>query len=153
MAKYSMAVRTALTPTEAFSYMADLTNFATWDPGVISAAQVAGEGPGLGASYDVEVKSVGGSMVLRYELVEFESPSRVVARAQSPRLTSTDVISVVADEVGDKQGSVVSYDAKLVLNGTLALGDPALQLVFNSIGDKAASGLVAALDGVRVEAL
>ena len=126
--------------------MADLSNFAEWDPGVLSSTLAVGEGPALDAAYDVEVKSVGGSMTLRYELVEFDEPDRFVARAESPRLTSVDEITVEAD--GD--GSIVTYDAELTLNGALAIADPILKLVFGRIGDKAAAGMVKALDGVKV---
>ena len=152
MARYAMKVRTAKSPADAFAYMADLSNFVLWDPGVIGATQAIGDTPDLGSAYDVEVKRIGGSMTLRYELTEFEPPHRFVARAESDKLTSVDIITVEADEVGDdEEGSVVTYDAELSLNGAIAIGDPALQLAFNNIGDKAAAGLIRALDGVRVE--
>ncbi len=34
MARYIVQVRTSMPPSEAFAYMADLTNFAEWGPGV-----------------------------------------------------------------------------------------------------------------------
>lgn len=150
MARYEMSLRTSKTPDEAFAFMADLTNFASWDPGVISSVQVVGDAAELGSAYDVEVKSIGGTMILTYEITEFDTPNRFVATAMSDKLTSVDVITVVPDEVGDGEGSVVTYDAELTLNGAFAIGEPALALAFNSIGDKAAAGLVRALQGVRV---
>ena len=36
MARYMTRVRTDMAPSEAFAYMADLRNFAEWDPGVTS---------------------------------------------------------------------------------------------------------------------
>ncbi len=146
-----MSLRTSKSPEDAFAYMSDLSNFALWDPGVISAAQAVGEISELGSAYDVEVKSVGGTMILRYEITEFDSPHRFVAKAMSDKLTSVDVITVVADDVGDGEGSVVTYDAELTLNGVFAIGEPALQVAFNKIGNNAAAGLVRALDGVRVD--
>ncbi len=53
-----------------------------------------------------------------------------------------------AQEAGIK---VVTYDAELKLNGLLGLADPLLGLSFNRIGDRAATGLVRALDGKKVE--
>jgi len=150
MARYEMSLRTSKSPEEAFAFMADLTNFATWDPGVVSAVQAVGASPDRGSAYDVEVKSIGGTMILRYEIVEFDSPHRFVAKAVSDKLTSIDVITVVADEVGDGEGSVVTYDAELTLNGVFAIGEPALALAFNGIGDRASDGLIRALDGIRV---
>lgn len=127
--------------------MADLTNFAEWDPGVVTSTMVVGEEPAEGTAYDVEVKSVGGTMTLRYELVEFDAPNRYLAKAESDKLTSVDVVTVEPDDAG----SIVTYDAELTLNGSFGMADPVLQLTFNKIGDKAAAGLIGALDGVRVE--
>lgn len=142
MARYRMRVRTDLSPSEAFAFMADLRNFAEWDPGVSSAEQVGGDGPGLGATYDVEAS---GSM-LRYEVERYEDPEVVTARAANRFITSVDTIAV-ADDAG---GSVITYDADLTLNGLLKVGDPLLGLAFKRIGDKAAAGLVERLEGIRL---
>ncbi len=151
MARYVVSVRTARSPEDAFAYMADLSNFAEWDPGVVSAALAVGEEPALGSAYDIEVKSVGGTMTLRYELTEFEAPNRYVAIAKSDKLMSVDEVTVIPDELSDGTGSIVTYDAELTLNGALGIADPIFQLTFNKIGDKAAAGLVSVLDGVKVE--
>ena len=50
MAHYLVHVRTPMPPAEAFDYMADLRNFATWDPGVDRVDQVRGDGGGPDAS-------------------------------------------------------------------------------------------------------
>jgi len=41
--------------------------------------------------------------------------------------------------------------AELTLNGPLGLADPLLALVFDRIGDKAAAGMVDALDGKKLQ--
>ena len=146
MARYVTLVRSPMSADEAFAYMADLRNFAEWDPGVTRVEQVAGDGGGADAVFDVAVKGVGGDLVLRYETREHEAPTRLLVEARSRAFTSIDVVTVEAD--GD--GSVVTYDAELRLNGILGLGDPVLRLVFGRIGDRAASGLRRALDGVEV---
>ena len=69
-----------------------------------------------------------------------------MARAESRLLTSLDTITVV----GDGTGSIVTYDAELTLNGLLGLTDPILGLAFKRIGDRAATGLIEALDGEKV---
>jgi carbon monoxide dehydrogenase subunit G len=147
MARYSTTVRTAMASPDAFAYMADLRNFERWDPGVTKVVQVTGDGGGPGATFDVDVKSVGGTTTLRYETVRHEAPTTVQVEARSTLLTSIDRIDVVAD--GD--GSLVTYDAELRLNGPLGLFDPALRLAFGRIGDRAAAGLARALDGERVD--
>ena len=147
MARYVVHVRTARPPEEAFAYLADLTNFAVWDPGVIEAEQAVGDGPGPGAAYDVTVKGVPRPLVLRYHLISYEAPRELVARASTTSLTSLDRISVEPTV----DGSIVTYDAELTLNGPLGLLDPLLKLAFNRIGDRAAHGLIDVLDGDRVE--
>ena len=146
MPRYVVTVRSPLPPAEAFAYMADLTNFERWDPGVSGARQVTGDGPGLDAAYDVDVRGVVGSLTLRYEITAYDEPSRFVAEARSPLLTSIDTITVGADGAG----STVTYDAELTLNGLFGLANPFLGIAFKVIGDRAAAGLVQVLDGERV---
>ena len=146
MARYSTTVRSPMSPTEAFAYMADLRNFAHWDPGVTTVSQVTGDGAGSEAVFDVEVKSVGGTTTLQYATTRYDEPRSVQVEARSSLLTSIDRIDVVPD--GD--GSLVTYDAELRLNGPLGLFDLGLRLLFRRIGDRAAAGLERALDGERV---
>ena len=126
--------------------MADLATYAEWDPGVQNGEQVVGEGPGRDAAFDVTVKGIGGSLTLRYRTTDYDPPTTIVARAHSRLLTSLDTVTVREHPVG----SVVTYDAELTLNGPLGLADPLLGLGFKRIGDRAAVGLIAALDGERV---
>jgi carbon monoxide dehydrogenase subunit G len=149
VARYLVHVRTPKSPAEAFAYMADLTNFAEWDPGVDRVTQVEGDGGGPGAAFDVAVKVPGRTMTLRYDTVAFDDASTTMtAFAQNSVMTSKDTIIVKADGTG----SIVTYDAELKLKSLLGLFDPLLGLTFNRIGDRAAAGLVEALAGERVTA-
>jgi hypothetical protein len=137
MAKYTVSVESSKSVEEAFAYMADLRNFANWDPGVLTVTQVAGDGAGPESSFDVAVKSVGGGTVLRYETLEYDEPGNLLVEARNSKFTSIDRITVVAKD----EGSIVTYAAELLLNGCLSLLNPLLGLVFNRIGDRAAAGL------------
>ncbi|MTB01914.1 MAG: hypothetical protein F2535_04305 [Actinobacteria bacterium] len=137
MAKYTLSVERSKSVEEAFAYMADLRNFAKWDPGVLTVTQVAGDGAGLGSSFDVAVKSVGGGTVLRYETLEYDEPGNLLVEARNSKFTSIDRITVVAKD----EGSIITYAAELLLNGCLSPLNPLLGLVFNRIGDRAAAGL------------
>ena len=148
MARYIVSVRTPMSPYDAFAYMADLRNFAEWDPGVDRVEQVSGDGAGPGASFDVGVKTPARTITLRYDTVAYDPPNTVLAVAKNALLTSRDTITVQLDDAGD--GSIVTYDAVLTLNGPLRLADPLLGLSFQRIGDRAAAGLIAALSGERV---
>jgi NAD(P)-dependent dehydrogenase (short-subunit alcohol dehydrogenase family) len=147
MARYVVRVKTPRSPEDAFAYMADLANFAEWDAGVLTAEPVDGNAVGPGAAFDVRVRSIGSPLTLRYQLVEFDPHHRLVAVAESERLTSRDVITVTPDE----DGSIVTYDAELTLNGKLGLADPALGLSFDRIGDRATDGLIDVLQGERLD--
>jgi carbon monoxide dehydrogenase subunit G len=149
MSRYVVHVRTSMPRAEAFAYMADLTSLAEWDPGVDRVEQVEGDGAGPGAAFDVAVKVPLRTMTLRYETVAYDAESTTMtAVAEHVLMTSRDTITVEAD--GERDGSIVTYDAELKLKGLLGLSDPLLGLMFNRIGDRAAAGLVEALAGERV---
>ncbi len=131
----------------AFDYMADLRNFEGWDPGVLEVQQVEGSSPAVGSEYDVTVQAVPKTMTLRYRITDYDPGHLVVARAESTLLTSVDRITVDTDD----EGTTVTYDAELTLNGPLAIADPLLGIAFQRIGDRAAAGLVEALNGEQVE--
>lgn len=142
MARYVTTVRTHQTAAEAFAYMADLRHFADWDPGVRKVVQVAGEGAGAGAEFDVSVSGT----TLRYVTTTYEPTTELVVVAKSRTLTSTDRVTVRRDG----GATLVTYDALLELNGLLRLADPVLRLAFGRIGDRAAAGLRRALAGEDV---
>ncbi len=144
MARYIVTVRTPRSPQEAFDYMADLRNFAEWDPGVKRVTQIEGAGGGASASFDVVVASGRGEMTLRYATKQYDEPRLVVIEARSRMLTSIDRVSINADAAS---GCLVTYDAELRLNGPLRFADFALKPMFKRIGDRAARGLVVALAG------
>ena len=137
MARYVTTVRSAKTPREAFAYMADLRNFAEWDPGVKAVRQVEGSGGGPDSVFDVTVVAPGRDLTLRYVTEEHDAPHNLLVVARSSVFTSIDRITVEPDGTG----SVVTYDADLRLNGVLRLGDLGLRLVFGQIGNRAAAGL------------
>ena len=137
MARYVTTVKTAKTPKQAFAYMADLRNFAEWDPGVKAVKQVEGSGGGPDTVFDVTVASPGLDQTLRYVTKEYDAPRNLWVVARSFVFTSIDRITVEPDGTG----SVVTYDADLRLNGVLRVGDLGLRLMFGRIGDRAAAGL------------
>ena len=68
-------------------------------------------------------------------------------QARSRMLTSLDTITVDPD--GD--GAVVGYDAQLTLNGVLSVADPLVGGAFARVAERAADGLIQALNGTRLE--
>jgi hypothetical protein len=141
MARYIVTISTPLSPAEAFAYMANLENFAKWDPGVARSVRTRGDDATVGTTYDVTV-TAGTRPTLRYEVVQVEPGKRVLVSARTWALRSVDEISV---EPGPNGGSVVTYDAELRLNGPLDFFDLGLGVIFQRLGDKAAHGLRRAL--------
>jgi hypothetical protein len=143
MARYVTTQPTGWGPDTAFGWMVDLRNLAEWDPSIVSSEQVSGVEPGVGAEYVVELKAAGSVRSMRYRIEEMDAEARtLLARSETPVLTSYDRISVEAQRAG---GATVTYDADLVLKGPLKLGDPLLSVAFGRVGDKAAEGLGAKL--------
>lgn len=142
MARYTTTIASPWPAQKAFDYIADLRNFAEWDPGVKKSVLTSGDEPGVGATYDVTV----GPTTLTYVTREFDTPHRTVAEADSTVLHSYDIIEVTPTD----DGCEVFYDARLTLNGPLGLADPLLKLAFDRIGDRAAAGMARALDGTKL---
>lgn len=76
-------------------------------------------------------------------MVELDSPGWLKVIGKNRVLTSIDSVSVEPTE----GGSVVTYDARLVLRGVLRLADPLLSKAFQKIGGRAEAGLREALSG------
>lgn len=143
MAHYVTKVRTARPVEDVFAYLADLRNFAEWDPGVKAVRQIEGDGGGPSSVFDVTVKGIGKDLTLRYRTIEYVEGRTAVVEASSKLLRSLDRISVEADGTG----SVATYDATLTFNGPLSALGGLLGPLFKRIGDRAAAGLRQALGG------
>lgn len=142
MARYVTTVESALSPEEAFAYMADFSNAGEWDPSV-SEARRAGDGPiGTGSTFDLVARFGGRDVPLRYEVVEYEPPRRVVVEARRPGFVSRDTITVAPGA----NGSEVRYDARLDFGGIRRLLDPLMQRIFDRVGAAARAGMQKALN-------
>lgn len=142
MARYVTTIESRLSPEAAFAYMADFSNARVWDPSVSEALRV-GEGLiGVGSSFELVARFAGRDVPLRYEIVEYEVPRRVVLEAKRPGFVSRDTISVEAAA----HGSSVHYDALLSFRGVGRLLDPLMQRMFDRTGKRATAGLHAALN-------
>ena len=142
MVRYVARIESSLRPSDAFAYMADFANARVWDPSVSEARRVGDTPIGMGSAFDLVARFAGRDVQLRYTVVEYDAPRRVVLEAQRPRFVSRDTIAV--GPAGD--GSVVHYDATLAFGGIGRLFDPLMQRVFDRIGARATIGLRKALN-------
>ena len=142
MARYVTTIESTLGQAEAFAYMADFANARVWDPSV-SEARPVGDGPiGIGSAFDLVARFGGRDVPLRYEIVEYDSPRRVVLEARRSSFVSRDTITV--EPAG--AGSAVHYDATLAFGGVGRLVDPIMQRIFNRVGARATLGMQTALN-------
>jgi hypothetical protein len=142
VARYVATVESALPQADAFAYMADFANARFWDPSVSEAHHV-GEPPiGIGSAFHLVARFGGRDVSLRYEIVEYDSPRRVVLEAQRPGFVSRDTVTVEPAA----NGSVIHYDATLAFGGIGRLLDPVMQRIFNRVGSRATLGMQTALN-------
>src|SRR4029079_12328419 len=142
MARYLTEIESSLPQVDAFAYMADFANARVWDPSVSVARRVAGARIGIASASDLVARFGGRDVPLRYEIVEYDSPRRVVLEARRPGFVSRDTITVEPAE----NGSIVHYDATLAFGGLGRLLDPVMQRVFDRVGARATLGLQTALN-------
>jgi hypothetical protein len=142
MPRYRARIPSPWDPDRAFAYMADFSNAAEWDPGVVRASTVTEDGLEPGAAFDLVVAAAGREMRLRYLVTERE-PRRITLRALTRLIESEDTITVTPDA----GGSVVEYDARLSLRGLARLLNPVLGPSFNRMGRRAHDSLARRLAG------
>ena len=142
MARYVTTIDSRLPPGEAFAYMADFSHARSWDPSVNEARKV-GEGPiGAGSTFDLVARFAGRDVPLRYEIIDYEPPGRVILEARRPGFVSRDTITIAPAA----SGSEIRDDAHLEFSGLRRLLDPAMQRIFDRVGAAAKAGMQAALN-------
>ena len=142
MVHYSRRIDVPLALDETFAYLSRFSSAADWDPGVTSARMVTPDPVGVGSAFVLDAVFMGNTVPLRYEIIDFDPPNRVVLAAENASVTSIDQITFTEDSSG---GTVVEYDADLALKGVARLATPIFAVAFRRIGDRASDGLLAAL--------
>ena len=142
MAHYKATVHSKLQPAQAFELMANFANAQEWDPATSESRQL-GEGPiGVGTQFELDMKIMGRENSIVYEVVEFDSPSRVVLRGENAGSVSIDEISVAPHE----SGSAVTYEATVTMKGAYKVIGPVFAPVFKKMGDEAQGRIAPWLD-------
>lgn len=145
MTRFVATADTPLPADEAFAFMSDLRLFPSWDPSIVRATQVAGNGPGPDAIVDLSFGVGVGVVTLRYRMTTYSPPHALVFEARNRWLSSYDAVTVEA--VGE--GSRVTYDAQPTLHAPRAVEALVLGAPFRVLGAMAQAGLRSALTPAR----
>lgn len=143
MAHYQTSFATPTSAETAFDYLSRFSTTAEWDPGVVEARDLTPGPVGVGSAFEVVSTFLGRRVLLRYEIIEFDAPNRVVLQAENASVRSTDTISC---QPGADGSTVVGYDAVLEPRGAGRLLSPLFAVAFQRIGDRAARSLRASVD-------
>lgn len=137
MPRYVATVHSPLSVADAFTFMADMRLYPSWDPSIVRAVQVVGHGPGPDAQCDLTVGLWFGLATLRYRVTSFEPPRSMVIEARNRWVSSYDVVTVEPSSTGSR----VTYDAELTLHGPDVAGRALLGVPFRLLCDRATAGL------------
>jgi hypothetical protein len=135
--------RTAVEP--AFEYLSRFSTAVEWDPGVVASRDLTPGPVGVGSAFEIVSSFLGRRVPLRYEIIDFDAPRLVRLRAQNSSVRSVDTITFVANPDGT---TTITYDAQLTPVGLARVAAPLFGVMLSRIGDRAAEGLRAAVDGL-----
>lgn len=142
MAHYAATVQTKLAPAQAFALMSDFANAELWDPATKASRQLGDSPVDVGARFELEMEILGRENSIIYEIIEFESPSRVVLRGENAGSVSIDEISVAPAG----EGSAVTYEATVTMKGAFKAIGPLFAPIFKRMGDEARDAIGPWLD-------
>lgn len=130
-------------PEEAFAFVADFSNLPEWDPGAVSSTQLEGDGPELGAVYELQFSFGGSEMPLTYRITDIDPPNRVVIEGSGSRVSLRDEIHFDSADGGTR----IRYVADIALKGPLRIAQPLFRPMFNRLEGASREGLRSALGG------
>jgi carbon monoxide dehydrogenase subunit G len=140
--RFEKTIEVAREPGRTFSFLADFSNTAEWDPGVAEARRLT-EGPTvIGSRFEVIALFRGKRHRFEYVVTELDEGRRVAVHAEGEKAISDDVVTV--EPAGD--GSRITYEAVSRMKGIYRLAEPVIAVVFRRMGNDALAGLKRTLD-------
>ena len=80
--------------------MADFANAQHWDPATSTRGSSATARSDVGARFELDMKIFGRENSIVYEVIEYDSPSRVVLRGENSGSVAVDEITVAPSADG-----------------------------------------------------
>lgn len=138
----SEATTVAAPIEEVFDLVADFGRLSEWDPNVVLSELVAGTPLEPGARFQVNVRFLGITAGLVYELVDIAAPTRAEYLATGSTLTSRDTVVLAPGDTGTR----IDFRADVELRGYGRLLGPLIQFVSKRQATAALAGLRRALE-------
>jgi hypothetical protein len=137
--------RTIITdrPRDAvFSYLADFSHAAEWDPGTEKSIPRHPDRPALGQVYDLVVTWGSRTLPMVYEATELVPGERVTFVGEGSTTRAVDTLTFVDLPNG---GTEVTYMADITLKWPYRVAEPFLGKKFTELGDEAEESLTRTL--------
>ena len=132
---------TVATPLDkVFAYLADFTTTTEWDPGTVTTIRTTGDGA-VGTEYLNTSTFAGRTTQLTYVVQELVPNQRISLRGENTTVIAHDTMTFHQTE----NGTEVNYAADFAFKGVARLVAPLLRPAFSRLGDRAQTGMAAAL--------
>ena len=130
-------VETHLPIEDAFSYLADFSNAATWDPGTATAERLDAGPIRVGSSFALGVRMGGATRPMTYRIVRLDPNEVIVLEGEGSGVAATDTMTFQAIPGGTR----IDYEANIRLRGWRRLLEPFAGAAFTRIGHAAQAGM------------
>ncbi len=120
-----------------FKFTSNFTFIEQWDPGVVSSVKLS-QGPvGVGTEYELALCYGIFRLKMRYRIIEYEPPVKVVLEGMGKSFSATDTILFSPTESGTR----IEYSARLYFSKLNAQFERVLAPLLTLYGKKAMTGL------------
>lgn len=123
---------------DVYNFMADFSNSALWDPGVVTAARDQQGDVKVGSTFSLVVEFNGNKSDMVYEVVEMDPNKRVVIDGESSKITAEDVMTFSVPEAGKVR---IDYTATIKIKGCAKIFIGLLNSKFDALGRNAMNGI------------
>lgn len=131
-----------------FRLMSDWANITKWDPNTLAGTKTTPGAVGVGTKYDLRTVFKGTESDIKYEIVAYDEPNKVVLMGENDTVTAQDTITF---RDGAESGqTTVHYVADIRLKGLLWFGTMFVAGSLKELGVDAKNGLEKAVaDGLH----
>jgi len=140
--KYTREIEVTGEPADVFTYLADFSHTAEWDPGVEESRRLTDAPTRVGSRFELIASFRGNRQRFEYVVTDYDEPRRIALRGEGQKAVSDDVIMVSGGAAGRTR---IAYEADIRLKGVLRVAEPFLRGTFTKMGDDALEGLKAKL--------